>query len=239
MKVRSKILFIFMILMWFVFFVLGSPLLLLPRRFALKVCQGFGHTMLFLLKIIGGVHTEIRGFEKLPKGGYILASKHQSEWETFVIGSMIEFPMFVIKKELLSIPFFGWFVRRSNLIAVDRKATSGVMRQMVKQALPLLDEHKTIVIFPEGTRTKPGVKSKYKAGIAVLYAQANVPVVPVALNGGVFWSKNIIHKKGTAVLEILDPIPVGLSPEEFLPLLENTIEDASMRLYEEAQSKDK
>lgn len=237
MKIRSKVLFISMFIVWTIFFVLGSPLLLLPKRVALQTCQSFGHVMIFLLRVIGGVRTEIRGLEKLPKGGYILASKHQSEWETFVIGYMINWPMFVIKKELLSVPFFGWFMRRSGLIAVDRKATGGVMRQMVKQALPLLAENKVIVIFPEGTRTKPGVRSKYKGGIAALYTQANVPVVPVAINAGVFWAKNVIHKKGTAVLEILDIIPAGLPSEEFLSLLENKIEDASMRLYEEAQSK--
>lgn len=234
MKIRSKVLFVFMFMGWCVFFILGSPLLLLPRKFALKTCQTFGRAMVFLLKIIGGVNTEIRGLEKLPKGGYILASKHQSEWETFVIGYIIEYPMFVIKKELLSVPFFGWFMRRSGLIAVDRKAGGGVMRQMLKQALPLLAENKVIVLFPEGTRTKPGVRSKYKAGIAALYVNANVPVVPVAINAGVFWAKNIIHKKGTAVMEILDPIPAGLPQEEFLGRLENTIEDASIRLYEEA-----
>jgi 1-acyl-sn-glycerol-3-phosphate acyltransferase len=237
MIIRTYVFYFFFILTWIFCFVLGSPLLLLPSRFALKTCQVFGQIILFWVRIIGGIKTEIRGLEKLPQGNYILACKHQSEWETFVLGAIIDWPVFLIKKELLRVPFFGWFMARSNMVAVDRKAGSGVMRQMLKQALPALEQNMTLIVFPEGTRIMPGTRSKYKSGVAALYTKADVPVLPVALNSGVFWYKGKLLRQGTAVMEILDMIPVGLSSEEFMARLETTIEDASQKLYEEAMEK--
>ena len=234
MIIRTYLFYFFFLLTWITFFVIGLPLLLLPSRFALQTCQSFGSVILFWLRWIGGIRSELRGSEKLMQGNYILACKHQSEWETFMLGHIIDWPMFIIKKELLRVPFFGWFMARTKMVAVDRKAGGGVMRQMLKQAIPALAKNMTLIIFPEGTRTKPEIRSKYKAGIAALYTNAKVPVLPVALNSGVFWARGRLFRKGTITMEILDPIPAGLDAEEFMLRLEKTIEDGSQKLYQEA-----
>lgn len=237
MKIRTSIFYVFFVLTGIFLFVICSPILLLSSKTALFACQLFGRLNLLYVRLIGGIKTEIRGKEKLLKGHCIIACKHQSEWETFVLGATVNWPVFIIKKELVSVPFFGWFMRRTKMVAVDRKAGGGVMRQMLKQSIVALSEGKTLIIFPEGTRTEPGVRSHYKAGIGALYAHAKVPVIPMALNSGLFWSKGMLKRSGTAILDILDPIEPGLDVETFMKKLETSIEDASMKLYEEALSK--
>lgn len=186
------------------------------------------------LKAIVGLDHEIRGLENLPDGPIILASKHQSAWDTMVFLWLFERPVYIVKKELLSIPFWGWCARRSGHIPVDRAGGGAALKQMVRDTLAALADGRQVVIFPEGTRTAPGRRRPYHPGIAALYSRAAVPVVPVALNSGVFWGRRSFQKRpGTIVLEFLPPIEPGLDRKTFVNELQTRIETASDRLIAE------
>lgn len=179
-------------------------------------------TVTFLLRWIGGIKTRISGVENIPEGGVIIASKHQSELETLVLGYSFPDPVFVLKKELIDMPFFGWFVKKSGMIPVDRKA-GGSMLQMLDKAIPAIAGGAQMVIFPEGTRVQVGKYLKFKPGVGVLYEKANVPVVPVALNSGLFWSGGKLHRTGTIDVVFMEPIQPGLPLDAFMEKLEKTI----------------
>ena len=137
----------------------------------------------------------------------------------------------MLKKELLSIPLFGWFLKRAGMIAVDRKGGASALRSMARQATETLESGRSILIFPEGTRVAPGQTRPYQPGVAALYTQQKVPVVPVALNSGLFWGRRAFFKKpGTIVVQILPPIPPGLDRKAFMRDLESRIEPASAAL---------
>ncbi|ABC24052.1 1-acyl-sn-glycerol-3-phosphate acyltransferase [Rhodospirillum rubrum ATCC 11170] len=182
-------------------------------------------------RVLLGLKLEIRGRENLPTGPAIIASKHQSAFETFVFHQLVEDPIYVLKKELVTIPFVGWYMARSGQVSVDRKAGAGAMKAMIRDVRTALNKGGTIIIFPEGTRTLPGDCPPYQPGVAALYTQMGVPVVPVALNSGLFWSRNSFMKRsGTVVLEILPPIPPGLDRKVFMTQLRERIETASAAL---------
>jgi 1-acyl-sn-glycerol-3-phosphate acyltransferase len=186
---------------------------------------------LWLLKHVVDIDHRIVGAEHLPATPAIYASKHQSAWETLFLSRYLNFPAFVLKKELLSIPLFGWFLKRSGMIAVDRKAGASALRQMARQATATLESGRSILIFPEGTRVAPGDSRPYQPGVAALYTQQKVQVVPVALNSGLFWGRRAFVKKpGTIVVEILPPIQPGLDRKAFMPELESRIETAARAL---------
>lgn len=187
------------------------------------------------LKAIVGLDHEVRGRENLPEGPIILASKHQSAWDTMAFLWLFERPVYIVKKELLSIPFWGWCARRSGHIPVDRAGGASALKQMVRDSLAALAAGREIIIFPEGTRTAPGMRRAYHPGIAALYSQAGVPVVPVALNSGMFWGRRSFEKRpGRIVLEFLPAIPPGLDRKAFVAELQARIETASDRLIAEA-----
>jgi 1-acyl-sn-glycerol-3-phosphate acyltransferase len=186
---------------------------------------------LFLLKHVVGIGHRIIGAENLPAAPAVYASKHQSAWETLFLSRYLNFPAFVLKKELLSIPLFGWFLKKSGMIAIDRKAGASALRGMAREAAATLDAGRSILIFPEGTRVAPGQSRPYQPGVAALYTQLKVPVVPVALNSGLFWGRRaFIKKPGTIVVEILPPIQPGLDRKAVMKELEDRIETAAMRL---------
>lgn len=175
---------------------------------------------------------KVEGRENLPtKGGYVIASKHQSAWETFSYCGIFSGAIFVAKKELSYIPVVGSHFRKQKLIFVNRGLGSLAKADMVKQAKERIAEGDSIIIYPEGTRTAVGAKAKYKSGIYALYEVLNVPIVPVALNSGVYWPRRSFCKKpGTITVSILPPIQPGLSREEFMHQLENAIENRSREL---------
>ena len=186
---------------------------------------------LWLLKHVVGIDYRITGAENLPSTPAIYAAKHQSAWETLFLSRYLNFPAFVLKKELLSIPLFGWFLKRAGMIAVDRKGGASALRQMARQASETLEGGRSILIFPEGTRVAPGETRPYQPGVAALYTQLKTPVVPVALNSGLFWGKRAFLKKpGTIVVEILPPIPPGLDRKALMRELEGRIEPAARAL---------
>ena len=214
---------------------LGSPLLLGPRSWAMWALALHARTELWLLKTIVGTGLEVRGKEKLPKGACLVASKHQSAWETFALIPLFRDPAYLMKRELFWIPFHGWFSYKFKMIPVDRDKGPAALRRMLAEAKTRAAAGREIIIFPEGTRRAPGALPDYKTGVFLLYEALGIPCVPVALNSGVFWPRRSLKRyPGTIIVEFLDPIPPGLSKREFLPRLQATIETASNRLIAEA-----
>ena len=146
--------------------------------------------VLFGLKWLVGITYEVRGRENLRSGAVVFAAKHQSVWETMLFLLLDGEVAYTMKTELLRIPFWGWYMKKAGNVALDRTGGAAALRRMIREAKSILEEGRSVVIFPEGTRVKPGEKGKYQAGIAALYAQTGVPVVPVALNSGLFWGRH-------------------------------------------------
>jgi 1-acyl-sn-glycerol-3-phosphate acyltransferase len=211
--------------------ILCLPLLFASRR-AVQVAGGIWiDGTLWLLKHVVGIDHRIAGAENLPAMPAVYAAKHQSAWETLFLSRYLKFPAFVLKRELLSIPLFGWFLKKAGMIAVDRKAGASALRSMARQATETLESGRSILIFPEGTRVAPGQTKTYQPGVAALYTHQKVPVVPVALNSGLFWGRRaFIKKPGTIVVEFLPPIPPGLDRKAFIRDLESRIEGAAAAL---------
>ena len=211
--------------------IVSLPLLFASRR-AVQAAGGLWiDGTLFLLKHVVGIDHRVVGAENLPGTPAIYAVKHQSAWETLFLSRYLDYPAFVLKKELLAIPLFGWFMRKTGMIAVDRKAGASALRGMARQAAETLESGRSILIFPEGTRVAPGQSSAYQPGVAALYTQLKVPVVPVALNSGLYWGRRAFFKRpGTIVVQILPPIPPGLDRKALMKVLETRIEAASTAL---------
>src|SRR3989440_11988839 len=152
----------------------------------MAVARSWGRTSNFLLCAVAGISVEYRGLDKIPPGALLVASKHQSVWETFTLVMLFNDPAYVFKRELMWIPVFGWYLWKSDMVPVDRRARGGAMAGMIESARAELARGRQIIIFPEGTRTAPGAPPAYRNGIANLYAAAGVPCVPIALNSGLF-----------------------------------------------------
>ena len=180
---------------------------------------------LVALKYIAGIVIEIRGKEYIQKGPALYASKHESALETYALPSVIKGLAFVLKKELTYIPIFGWAQSFYGMIAVDRSAGGAAMKGMLRSTKKRIDENRSVSIFPEGTRVRPGAKGEYKSGLLFLAQNLHVPVVPVALNTGMFWAKNSFFRyPGKVIIEFLEPMPDNLEKKEYLSLLESKIE---------------
>jgi 1-acyl-sn-glycerol-3-phosphate acyltransferase len=233
---RSALFFPVLYINWALFLILGSWLLWAPRSWAMAGLATHARATVWLLRIICGTRIEVRGREKLPAGPVIVAAKHQSTWDTFALIPLMRDPAMVMKAELLSIPIYGRFCRKFELIPVQRELGPAALRQMAREARTRADQGREIFIFPEGTRTALGVPPDYKPGVAFLYHDLKLPVCPLALNSGVFWPRSsLLRYPGTIVAEFLDPIPAGLPRQEFMKRLEQAIEGASERLLAEAR----
>jgi 1-acyl-sn-glycerol-3-phosphate acyltransferase len=210
------------------------PTLLLPRRALVAVVRAWARSNLALLRILVGIRCEVRGRERIPPGGLLVASKHQSVWETFALFLILDDPCYVLKRELIWLPLFGWLARKARMVPVDRGARSAAMKSMTAAALIEVEARRQIVIFPEGTRRAPGAEPAYKFGVAYLYSELNVPCLPIALDSGLFWPRRqVIKRPGTIVVEVLEPIPPGLERNAFLERIIHDIEGASNRLLDE------
>jgi 1-acyl-sn-glycerol-3-phosphate acyltransferase len=187
------------------------------------------------LRLIVGLRTRVTGTENIPEGGCIIASKHQSDWDIFAIFPHVGRPAYIAKKELMRIPFFGWAARSLDAIEIDRRRGAEAIPAMIASAKAAVGRGCRIVIYPEGTRRAPLAEPDYRQGIVRLYTELKVPVVPVALNAGLFWGRNSpIIWGGTAEAHFLPPIMPGLSPEAFRERLRSVIEAESDRLALEA-----
>ncbi|MBT3332836.1 MAG: 1-acyl-sn-glycerol-3-phosphate acyltransferase [Rhodospirillaceae bacterium] len=218
-----------------------SPALLLPFPVIVWGQRQWARGVNFFMRWSAGIKVEYRGLEYRPKGGAIVAAKHQSAWDTLIWHVILDDPAMVMKKELLSIPIYGWMCRKTRMIAVDRKAGTKALRAMLADAKTAADLGRAIVIFPQGTRTAPGAGADdvpYQPGVSALYRGLDVPVVPVALNSGLFWPRRqFLRNPGTIVLQFLEPIPPGLPRKEFDALLRDRIDSATTALELEGQSK--
>lgn len=213
------------------FLSLALPALILPRRVTILVGETWFSFILTALRVICGISHEVRGLENLPATPCIVASKHQSAWDTFAFLTFLDDAAYVIKKELIRIPVYGWLMNKAGMVPVDRAGGARALRGMVRTARGRLADGRNVVIFPEGTRTAPGTHRAYHPGVAALYTQLAVPVVPVALNSGLYWPRRaFIKRPGHIVVEILPPIPPGLPRGDFMRRLEASIEEASARL---------
>lgn len=217
------------------FLVLGSPLLLGPRRWAMAGLRLHGLTCVWLLRVIAGTRLEVRGREHLPAGACLVAAKHQSAWDTFGLIPLFRDPAVVLKAELTLIPLYGWFCRKFEHIIVSRERAAVALKAMLATSRERIEQGREIVIFPEGTRTPPGAPPDYKPGIVALYEALGQTCVPMALNSGLYWPRrSLMRYPGTIVVEFLEPIPPGLDRRTFRALVEGRIEEASLRLIQEA-----
>ena len=216
------------------------PVLLLPSKFARMIGCFWGWLTCLLLKIVNIKHV-ISGDLHLHEQ-VIYAVKHQSAWETIILTWVLGAPAFVLKRELLSIPVIGWFFQKTGCIPVDRSAGMRALLEMRSEAIKLVSNGRSILIFPQGTRVPLHSSTKdypYQSGIYFLYSQCNIPVIPVAHNAGLFWPKNSFlkypdrHKTKTVTLEIMDEIPSGLDKKTFMDRLEKSIEDKTRKLIQE------
>jgi 1-acyl-sn-glycerol-3-phosphate acyltransferase len=233
---RSLLFYPVLYINWALFLILGSWLLIGPRRWAMAGLAFHGRVTVWLLRVICGTKMAVRGREKLLPGPVIVAAKHQAAWDTFALISLMRDPALVMKAELLSIPLYGWFCRKFELIAIQRELGPSALRQMVREARTRATAGREILIFPEGTRTIPGSPAEYKPGIVFLYQDLKVPVCPLALNSGMFWPRrSFLRYPGTIVVEFLDPIPPGLPRQQFMDRLQSSIETATGRLVAQAR----
>lgn len=232
---RSLAFNIFFYVNTFFWVIILLPTELLPRAALWWGVKTWARVNRWALPVIGGVKVEIRGRENLPKGGVIVASKHQSTFETVSLLDLFDDPTYVMKRELQLIPLFGWYTIKARQIHVDRAAGRQALARMTDMARVAAAEGRQILIYPEGTRRTAGAEPAYKHGVAHLYANLDLPMVPVALNSGLFWGRHTFTRHpGTLVLEFLPAIPAGLDPEEAFALLRETIERESDRLITEA-----
>lgn len=220
----------------FVHFMAAIPTLALPRRAIIEVARFWARTNIWLLRAICGIKVEYRGLEKIPQGALLVASKHQSLWETFALLPLFSDPAFILKRELMWIPFWGWYAWKARMIPVDRGKRSQALAGMTIYARDALRNGRQIVIFPEGTRRAPGAEPNYKYGVVHLYAETGVTCLPIALNSGLFWPRrSICLRPGTVLVEILDPIQPGLDKDAFFERLQRDLETATARLIAEAK----
>ncbi len=205
--------------------------LILPRRYMLHVVHLWLHQVEWIERTFGNITYRVIGREYVPEGACIIAAKHQSAWETFKLHLLFGDPAIVLKKELLRIPIWGWYLGRSGMIPIDRAGRAKALSAMMQAAHKAADMGRKIVIFPQGTRVAVGASKPYKSGVVALYQELNLPIVPMALNSGLFWPKNsFIKKPGVITIEFLPPIPPGLPRAAMMERLESELEAATNRL---------
>jgi 1-acyl-sn-glycerol-3-phosphate acyltransferase len=211
--------------------VMGLPLLLAPPAWLIGYVRGWARAMVALLRLVCGIRVVATGLDRIPPGGAIIAAKHQSAFDTVVWLALLPAPAYVLKKELLSIPVWGWLARRCGHVAVDRKGGAAALKHMVRAAQALLDAGRPVVIFPEGTRTAPGERRPYQPGVAALATATRAVVVPVATDSGLRWGRRAFRKQaGTIHVSVLEPLPAGLPRAALMAALEAAIETETDRL---------
>jgi 1-acyl-sn-glycerol-3-phosphate acyltransferase len=213
--------------------ILFLPVLLMPYTSTYWFGRQWARVTLWLLKHLVGLDHRVVGLEHARRGPAIYAAKHQSSWDTLIFALYLNLPAYVLKRELLFLPLFGLYLQKAGHIAVDRSAGAAALKKMLAAAKRRRDQGRDILIFPEGTRVAVGSHRPYQPGVAALYGQLGLPVVPVALNSGLYWGRRSFRKKpGTITLEFLPAIPPGLPRRAFMAELEKRMEAASLRLAE-------
>lgn len=208
---------------------------LLPRKKAWFVPKFWAASGLWLQRVLTGAKSEITGLENLPDGPCIIAPKHQSFWDTIAFLPYIPDALYILKRELTWIPFFGWYVAKMRMIPIDRSSRTRALKQAVRTARERMKDNRQLIIYPEGTRRAPGAEPAYKYGIVELYTALGVPVVPVAHVAGLFWPRRrFMRYPGVIRARFLPPIEPGLSREAFQERLVRETESACDALLEDA-----
>lgn len=232
MTIARSLLFNLLFALWTgIMFVASLPTLLLPPGAAWAMGRLWVRGMALLLLATVGLGHRLRGGENRTAGPAIYAAKHQSAWDTLVFALLLNEPAYVLKQELMRVPLFGWYLRRCGMIPVDRQGGAGALKRLLAAARAAVAEGRSILIYPEGTRTPPGERRSYHPGVAALYGDLGIPVVPVALNSGLYWGRRSFRKKpGVITLKFLPPIAPGLPRKAFMAELQRRIEGESERL---------
>lgn len=232
MHILRSILFKMVFYLWTALFcVLYLPLMWMPRNGLIAFQRFWSHGVRFILRIIMNIRLEIRGADNIPSGGALIAMKHQSSFDTFVMHTVVSHPAFVMKIELLKIPLYGSFCVNTGMIPVDRDGGIKALKSLMQKSAAAINDDRQLIIFPEGSRTIPGDHVEYQSGIFGIYKYTKRPVVPVALNSGLYWPKvGHLVPGGVIIFDFLEPIEAGKAKDEFMVLLENKIESASNKL---------
>ena len=210
-------------------------MLLLPRKAVQRTARWWVRGLLAMLAAICGLRHRVVGREHVPAGRAVFAIKHQSAWETLVFHGFLRDPIFVLKRELFPVPVVGWYLKKSGAIGIDRSAGFRAIRLMLPRVKRALAEGSQVMVFPEGTRTAPGDRRPYQPGIAGIYANTDAPVIPVALNSGLFWPRrSFLKRPGVITLEFLPPMPPGLNRKVFMHELQSRMDTAAERLCGDA-----
>ena len=213
-------------------FLIALPSLLLPPKITLLFGKFLGHYVVFVVRIFLNTKVEFKGIENIPKTEkYFVASAHQSMFETFALQSVLDYPVFILKKELLKIPLFGLYLKKIKSIAIVRETTTkDNLNFFDKVANIIKNEKRPLLIFPQGTRVKFDDRVPFKKGVGRIYQALNISCVPVALNSGKVWpKKGIVKYPGKITVSFLKPIQPGLSRDEFISNLE-------MKIYDEIKN---
>ena len=211
--------------------VLSLPFLCLPSKSIALPAKIWIKGIFICLKYICGVTHEMRGLTNLSDEPVIIVSKHQSAFETFALYYYLQKSFFIHKKQLFYIPIFGQYLMKHNMVSIDRAGQASTMRKMITDVKKKLDSGSTIIIFPEGTRKKPGAKADYKTGFIGIYNTSKRKLQPVALNSGLFWQKGLgVIKRGHIIIEFLPQIDIGLDKKKVLSKVKHSIESATNKL---------
>lgn len=230
-RLRSLVFMAWLYLSMATLAVVFSPTLLMPWQVSMGIIKLWARSVLFGLRWICGVRVEIHGTQYRPTGPALIAAKHQGMLDVIAPFTFLDAPCFVLKKELMYLPFFGWYAWKTKMIPIDRSDGARALKSMVVRAKERLAQGRQILIFPEGTRTAPGQPSDYKPGVAALYRDLESECVPMATNSGVHWPAHGIDRTpGTVVFELLPAIPAGLKRHDFMRQLKDQVETASTAL---------
>ena len=215
-----------------VVFLIALPALILPSKVTLLFGKFLGHYVVFIVRIFLNTKVEFKGIENIPKTEkYFVACAHQSIFETFALQSILDYPVFILKKELLKIPLFGLYLKKIKSIEIVRDTTTKDNLDFFNRVANIIkNETRPLLIFPQGTRVKVDDKVPFKKGVGRIYEALKISCVPVALNSGKVWPKNgIIKYPGKITVSFLEPIKPGLNREEFIKNLE-------MKIYDEIKN---
>jgi 1-acyl-sn-glycerol-3-phosphate acyltransferase len=232
---RSIVFWLIAAVLTIVIAVAGIVTLPLHRDVTYRWCVHWARALLWLMRVVCGLRVRVVMREPWSAGPAVYALKHQSAWETIAFPALAPPISGVLKRELLVIPIYGWYMRRLGMVPIDRSAGAGAIRELMRRAKDETARGRSIMIMPEGTRLPPGRAGRYHPGVAAIYGHLGLPVVPVALNSGLFWGRrSLVLKPGTVTMEFLVPIPPGMERAAFMALLQERIETASERLRIEA-----
>ena len=224
--IKSLVFNIFLYVGIIIVFVLAIPTLILPAKFTLYCGKFLAYYIILILRLFLNTKVIFHGLENLKKvEKFFVASAHQSMFETFALQAPLNFPVFILKKELLKIPLFGWYLKKIGSIEIIRETTTKENLNFFDKIKNTVQKHnRPLLIFPQGTRVKFNDRSTFKKGVGRIYDSLKLPCIPVALNSGKIWPKNsFIKYPGNIHISFLEPIKPGLEKSVFLKILEEKI----------------